>query len=163
MATDVRQLSRNTQILLALAVLAFIFTFLPFDGVHTHGFDANRNAWHGFTGVVGCLLVLATLLLLLVLTFAADNLPRIALSWNVIVLATSALAALFFILRWIVLPSESAFGVTISDELQWAGYIEIILCIAMAVFAFLLARESGDAMPWEGRTTGGGTSVPPSA
>jgi hypothetical protein len=158
---DIKSLPRNTQILLATTVLAFIFTFLPFDGVHVSGVGADRNAWHGFTGVVGSLLVLVTLVVVLLQTFAAQNLPSISMSWNVVAFATSALATLFYILRWLFLPSEKAFGVTISDELQWAGYILIILCAVTAVFAFLRTKEAGDAMPWDNR--GGGAAPPPPA
>ena len=156
---DIKNLPRNTQILLGAAVLAFIFTRLPFDGVHVGGVGADRNAWHGFTGVVGCLLVVAALIVLLVQTFALQNLPSVSMSWNVIVLGLSALATLFFILRWIVLPSEKVFGTTISDELQWAGYILIILCAVMTVFAYLRTKEAGDAMPWDNR----GSATPPPA
>ena len=158
---DIKNLPRNTQIMLGAAVLAFIFTFLPFDGVHSHGFGVDRNAWHGFTGVVGCLFVLATLLVLLMQTFAADSLPEIPASWNVVALALSGLATIFFILRWIVLPSETAFGITISDSLQWGGYLEILLCIVVTAFAFMRLRESGEALPWD--TRGSAATPPPAA
>jgi hypothetical protein len=158
---DLRQLPRNTQIMLGAAILAFVFTFLPFDGVHSHGFGVDRNAWHGFTGVVGCLLVLATLVVLLGQTFAAESLPEIPASWNVVAVALSGLAVIFFILRWLVLPSETAFGITISDSLQWGGYIEILLCIVVTAFALMRLRESGDAMPWAPR--GEAAPQPPAA
>jgi len=159
--SDIKNLPRNTQIMLGAAILAFIFTLLPFDGVHSHGFGVNRNAWHGFTGVVGSLLVLATLLLLLAQTFAPRSLPETPASWNVVAVALSGLAALFFIIRWISLPSESAFGITISDSLQWGGYILILLCIVITVLAFLRVREAGEPMPWAQH--GGAAPQPPAA
>jgi hypothetical protein len=153
MAVDLKALPRNDQILLGAAALAFIFTFLPFDGIHSHGVGANESAWHGAPGVLACLCVVLALVIALAQTFAAENLPKLAVSWNMVLTGLGALAVILYVIRWLTLPSNSVFGVSYSVTLQWGGYVEIVLCVVFTAFAFMRVRESGEAMPWENRGT----------
>jgi hypothetical protein len=71
------------------------------------------------------------------------------------------LAFVFFIIRWLTLPSHD-FGVaSASFNLAWGGYVLLILNLVMIAFGYLAMREAGEAMPWENR--GGGTATPPPA
>lgn len=156
---DIKALPRNTQMLLATGLLAFIATFFPFDGIHFRGLGANENAWNGVAGVLGALAITLAFAVAVGQAFAATSLPKLGVSWTFLTAGLGAAASLLFVIHWIALPSENVFGVHFGLSLQWGGYIEIISCIVFTAVAVALLRESGEAMPWEG----GGTAAPPSA
>jgi hypothetical protein len=153
---DVRTLPRETQILLGVAVLAFIGTFLPFDGIHLHGVGANEDAWHGVAGVLGSLAITLALAVAAGQVFAAASMPLLSVSWNFVLTAFAALATVLFVVHWIALPGEDLLGVHYGLSLQWGGYVEILLCIGLTVLAAMRLRETGETMPWAK-----GASAPP--
>lgn len=157
---DLKNLPRNTQILLGVGLLAFIATFFPFDGIHEHGFGADENAWNGVAGVLGALAITLGLVAAVAQTLAAESMPKLGVSWSFIMAALGAFATLMFIIHWIALPSDTVFGVHFGLSLQWGGYLEIILCIVFTAVAGMMLRESGEAMPWANH---GGTAAPPAA
>lgn len=146
--------SRNEQLFLGGALLAFIFTFLPFEGVSFEGHSASESAWHG-VAVLACLLVLVALVASAVSVFAKSSVPDLPVSLNLVATGAMALAVLFFIIRWLTLPSYF----TISEKLFWGGYILLIITIATTVIGVMKMRDAGESMPWENR--GGGSSTPP--
>jgi hypothetical protein len=162
MATDVRQLPRNDQAVLGAGVLAFIFSLIPvYYGITGAGpFNHSVNAWHGWN-VLALLLILVATLIAAAQVFAASSVPEVPVSLNFVVAAACGLGTLILIIRSFTLDSESSGGASIG--LRWGAYVLMILCVVQAVFAFLRLRESGDAMPWEGRSgaTGGGDSAAP--
>jgi hypothetical protein len=148
--TDLRSLPRETQVMLAAAVLAFIATFLPFDGIHIHGVGGNENAWNGIAGVFGSLAVVAAAAVVAGMVLAPTSVPALRVSWNFIVAALAAFASLMFIIHWIALPSSDFLGIHYGLSLQWGGYIEILACLVLTALAVLRLRASGEAMPWAG-------------
>jgi hypothetical protein len=149
---------RELQALLAVAALAFIGTFFPFDGIHFHGVGANENAWHGIAGVLGALAVTLAAVAIFVQVFAASSMPALSVSWNFIVAALAAFATVMFIIHWIALPHDDFLGQRFGLSLQWGGYLEIIFCIVLTVLAVMRLRAAGEAMPWAGHS-----SAPPAA
>jgi hypothetical protein len=155
--TDLRSLPRETQWMLGAALVAFIATFLPFDGIHIHGIGGNESAWNGIAGVLGSLAVVAAAAVIAVLVFARANLPVLKVTWNFLVAALAGFAALMFIIHWIALPSSDFLGVHYGLSLQWGGYIEILACLVLTVLAVLRLRASGEPMPWAAH----GAGMPP--
>jgi len=147
---DITTLPRNTQLLLATGLLAFIATFFPFDGIHLHGLGADENAWNGVAGVLGALAITLGFAVAVGQTFAVASMPKLGVSWTFLTAGLGGVATLLFIIHWIALPSENVFGFHFGLSLQWGGYVEIILCIAFTVLAVAMLRESGEAMPWDG-------------
>ena len=161
--SDLTSLPRIDQAFLGLGLLVFIASFLPwygysfnleFAGVKSSGSDST-NAWHGLAAF-GLLLLIAASAIVIVQLFADATLPRMALSWNVVVLVLTLLGTLFVLVRSFDLPSASGPGV--DEGLRWGGYLLIIACVAMSVVAFLRFRASGEALPWDRR---GDSPVPP--
>lgn len=141
-------LSRNDQLFLGGSLLAFICTFLPFDGISEDGFSASENAWHGI-GVLACILVLLALIAAIANAFAAASVPQLPVSMNVLTLGLMALAFVFFIIRWLTLPSYSGFGIHIGLSLHWGGYVTLIVTALTAAVGFLRFRDSGETAPWQ--------------
>jgi hypothetical protein len=146
-------LGRNDQLFLGGVLLTFICTFLPFDGISIGGQSASESAWHGI-GVLACILVLLVLIVAAVGAFAPSSLPELPVSLRFVEAAGMALAVLFFVIRWLTLPSFF----TVHLHLHWGGYVTLVVAIITTVIAVMRLRESGDAMPWENR---GGAAPPP--
>lgn len=160
MATDVRQLPRNDQGVLAAGVLAFIFSLIPsYYGLTGAGpFDDSVNAWHGWN-VIALLLILAATLIAAAQVFRAPSLPDVPVSLNFVVLAASGVGTLILIIRSFTLESKSAGGASIG--LEWSAYVLMILCVVQVAFAAMRFRESGEALPWQNRAGGDAAAPPP--
>lgn len=160
MATDLRELPRNDQGVLAAGVLVFIASFFPFYGasVHAAGIGASTSvtSWHSYATLAVILLLAATVAAAAQL-FAAESLPTLPVSWNVVVAALSALGTLLYILRAFTLDSGSALG--FDYGLRWGAYVVMVLAIAQTAFAVIRLRESGETMPWQHH----GPAAPPVA
>lgn len=152
MATsDLRSLPRNDLGVIAAGALALIVSFLPYYGASSDipgigHFSANVNAWHG-TALVGMLLVVAAAAVAAAQAFAAQSLPRITVSWNLVVLALSALGAVLIVIRSFTLPSGSGLG--IDYGIRYGGWLLIICAVVQAVFAALRFRATGESLPWQ--------------
>lgn len=151
---DIRTLPRNDQALLGLGLLAFIVSFFPYYGWN-HGFG-SVNAWHQWA-LVGMLLILASTIVAAIQVFSTQTLPRLAVSWNVLVAGLSVLGAICIVIRSLTLPSGTFFGASIG--LRWGGWLLIIVAILHAIVAVLRLRASGEPMPWAAR----GAPPPPPA
>ena len=165
-SSDFRQLGRNDQLFLGAGVLVFIASFLPwygvsynlsFAGVKSSG-SASINAWHSYA-TLGLLLILAATVVAAVRMFAADTLPDLPVSWNLIVMGLSVVGALLVVIRSLNLPSASGPGTDVG--LRWGGWILLIACVAHAALAVLRMREAGESMPWVHH--GGAAPHPPAA
>jgi hypothetical protein len=147
---DLRQLPRNDLGVLAAGALAFIVSFFPYYGASAKAggfsYSVSVNAWHG-TALLGMLLVVAAAIVAAIIAFSPDTLPKMSLSWNVVVLGLSLLGTLLVIIRSFTLPSASGPGVDYG--LRWGGWLLIIVCVVQSVFAFLRFRDTGEAMPWQ--------------
>jgi hypothetical protein len=151
-------LARNDQLFLGGALLAFICTFLPYDGISAGGFSASENGWHGI-GFLACLLVLIALGIAAVGAFAASSVPELPVSLNMVTAGAEVLAVLFFVIHWLTLPSYGGFGVHVGLSLRWGGYATIIVTAATAVIGVMRLLASGEPMPW--KKTGGAAAPPP--
>ena len=143
-------LSKGNKLILGGGVLLFIDTFLPWQKVSV-GFggasiSATANAWHGFWGVVMCLLVIVLLL------WAGARTFGIALPVNVPAgLTTLALGGLVFLFALIKVLADNYRG--------WAGWVGIVLAAGVAVGAWFAFQDSGEALP---KVAKAGVPAPPS-
>ncbi len=155
---QLKGLSIGRQVILAAGVLLFIDTFFAWQkvsfkiaGVTT--VSATANAWHGFWGVVLCLLTIVIVLWVGAQAFG------VALPANVpdglATLALGGLIVLFAVLKNLT-----------DDYSAWASYVGIVLGALVAAGAWLTFQASGESLPRMPATAGGGsagTSTPPPA
>src|SRR5690242_9484565 len=123
-SSDFRQLGRNEHLFLGVGLLVFIASFLPwygvsynlnFAGIKSSG-SASINAWHSYA-TLGLLLILASTIVAAVMVLAADSLPELPVSWNVVVMGLSVVGALLVVVRSLNLPSASGPGASVG--LRW--------------------------------------------
>jgi hypothetical protein len=143
-------LSKGNKLILGGGVLLFIDTFLPWQkvsfGIGGASVSATANAWHGFWGVVLCLLVIV------LLAWAVAGALGIALPANVPQgLATLAVGGLVFLFALLKTLTESYRG--------WASWVGIVLAAAVAVGAWFAFQDSGESLPK--MPTAGATASPP--
>jgi hypothetical protein len=152
---DLKGIGRNDQIFLGAGVLCFIFTFISWGKVSVSDFGSGTfTAWHGI-GTLAALLVLVAIVVGAMNLFSPSTLSQLPVSGRFIALAAAALAFVFFIIRWLTLPSG---GPGVSVGLSWGGYVDLILCLAMIAGAFLGLQAAGESLPWQG-----GAATPPAA
>jgi hypothetical protein len=150
-------LTRNDQIFLGAGVLTFIFSFIDFaklkvSGNGFGGVGGSISAWHG-VGTLAALLILVAVVVAAVTVFAASSMPDLPVTPRFIALAAAALGFIFFVIRWLTLPSDSGFGVSAGFHLAWGGYVTLILNLVMIAVGFLAFKAAGEAFPWEGRAS----------
>lgn len=105
-------------------------------------FSSGQNAWVSYA-TLGMLLVLLATAAVAVKAFAASSVPD-NIPMNLIALAAGALGALLLILRAFTY-SGGVPGVSVGPG--WSGWLLFISSIALAVFAFLAFKDSGEKLP----------------
>jgi hypothetical protein len=122
------------KLVLGAGVLLFIDTFLQWQQVSFGPISAGRNAWHGFWGVLMCLMVIALLLWTVARVFG------VALPGNepdgLVTLALGVLIPLFALLKAIT-----------DDAVHWPAWVGVILGAVVAYGAWLVFSESGEKLP----------------
>jgi hypothetical protein len=131
---QLKGLSLGRKLVLGGGALLFVDTFLPWQSFSVGPFSASRNAWHGFWGVLLCLLTIV------LLAWVAARAFGVALPANVpdglVTLGLGVVIVLFAVLK------------NLTDDFSaWASYVGIVLAAAVAVGAWLLFQESGEALP----------------
>lgn len=151
--TDFKDVPVYDQGILGIGVVALIVSFFPYYGasVNAAGLHASAsvNAWHGWA-FLGIVLIFLATALVAIENFSRDPLPRLAVSWTVIVAAMSVLGAICVFLRSVTLPHGSTFGVTYG--VRFGGILLIVVCAAHAVVSVLKLLRSGEQMPWANRS-----------
>jgi fatty acid desaturase len=131
---QLKGLPLGRQLILGAGVLLFIDTFLQWQQVSFGPISAGRNAWHGFWGVLMCLMVIALLL------WSAARAFGVALPAQVpdglVTLALGVLIPLFALLKAIT-----------DDAVHWPAWIGVILGAAVAYGAWLVFAASGEKLP----------------
>jgi hypothetical protein len=157
-------LGRNDRVFLGATLLALIFSFIDFahftvSGVSIGGLGGNASisAWHGI-GTLAGLLVLVALVVGVMAVLAPGPLAQLPVSGRLIAVAAMVLALIFFLIRWVSLPSESFGGQSAGFSLAWGGYVTLVLTIVAIVFGYLALKGAGEALPWEKQ---GGAATPP--
>jgi hypothetical protein len=154
-------LGRNDQLFLGGALLTLIFSFIAFAHFSVSGFGSlgstTISAWHGI-GTLAGLLILVALVVGALVALSPSTLDQLPVSGRLVAVGAAALALLFFIIRWLTLPSDNIAGHHYGFSLYWGGYITLILNIVTVVVGFMGLKAAGESMPWENR---GGTATPP--
>jgi hypothetical protein len=129
---NARPLGRK--LVLGAGVLLFIDTFLQWQQVSFGPISAGRNAWHGFWGVLMCLMVIVLLL------WTAARAFDVALPANIpdglVTLALGVLIPVFALLKAIT-----------DDAVHWPAWIGVLLGAAVAYGAWLVFSASGEKLP----------------
>jgi hypothetical protein len=122
------------KLVLGAGVLLFIDTFLQWQQVSFGPISAGRNAWHGFWGVLMCLMVVA------LLAWTVARAFDVALPGNVpdglVTLALGVLIPLFALLKAIT-----------DDAVHWPAWIGVLLGAVVAYGAWLVFAASGEKLP----------------
>ena len=139
-----KALSRETQVLLAAAVLLFIISFFDWPPVSAAGITGGPSAWLG-VGVVAGLLVVAFLLWEAARLFRVE-IPLGELSPGLISVALALLVVLFTVITFL----------THNEYRHWPAWVGLVLAIVIAVVAVLRARNEGVQIPDVGGRPGAG-------
>lgn len=127
------------QLLLGAGALLLIDTFLAWQKVEVKisdvgSIEATANAWHGFFGVIMCLAVIVLLVLVAAKTFGVAIPPVIPFGLTTLGLGVLILA--FAVLKNLV-----------DDYSAWASYVGIVLAALVALGAWRVFDETGEALP----------------
>jgi hypothetical protein len=136
---QVKNLSRETQVVLGCAVLFLIISFLDwqqvsFSSTFVSG-SVGLNLWHGI-GVVAGLLVIALLIWEVVRLFGV-NTPTGNVTEGHVSIALALALALFTVIAFF----------DKSTARHWPAWIGLILALLIAVAAVIRAREEGVQLP----------------
>jgi hypothetical protein len=143
---DFKSLSRDDQIFLGAGLLAFIFSFIEFAHISFDGIGNTISAWHG-VGVLAGLLLLLAVAAGAAVVFAPASLAALPIPGRLLATGLAALALVFFVVRWLTLPSANGFGIHVGYSLYWGGYVLLVLTIATVVSGFLGMKANGVALP----------------
>jgi hypothetical protein len=147
-APSLSTIAREDLLFLIAGVLAFIFSFIDFAHIDVSGVGtvsgSSISAWHG-TGAIGGVLVLLSVGTAALTVFSPGSLDDLPLPARVIAEGLAALALLFFIIRWLTLPSTSFFGQHFGYVLAWGGYVTLILVVVQIIVGFFAIRAAGDS------------------
>lgn len=122
------------QLLLGAGVLMLVFTFLPWQKVDISVISVSRNAWHGFWGVVMCLMVIVLLVLVAAKTFGVALPPVIPFGLTTLALGVAILV--FAVLK------------NLTDDFSaWGSYLGIVVSAFLALGAWRVFAESGEKLP----------------
>ena len=122
------------KLVLGAGVLLFIDTFLQWQQVSFGPISAGRNAWHGFWGILMCLMVIAIVL------WTAARAFNVALPQQVPDgLATLALGVL--------IPIFALLKAITDDFVHWPAWIGVILGAVIAYGAWQVFAASGEKLP----------------
>ncbi len=145
--------------------ISFILSFIPSyvtvsvdSDIAGVDFSEGTNAWKSYA-TLGILLVILATAAIAVKVFAPQVVPA-EIPLNLIAAAAAGLGALLLILR-AVFPGDTGggFGVEVNAGPGWSGYLLFLSAIALAVFAGLGFKESGEKLPNYGNQ--GGPGQPP--
>ena len=131
-------LSLGRKIVLAGCVLLLIDSFLDWQHVNVGvagvvSVSAGQSAWHGFWGVVLCLLVVALIAWILGRAFGVVPAP---VPEGVTTLAAAALLPVLVLLKVIT-----------DDFVHWPAYVGLVLAVAVAYGGWLVFADSGEELP----------------
>ena len=153
---QLQALPLSRKLILGGGILLLIDSFLDWQQVSFGGISGGQSAWHGFWGVVLCLMTIVLLAGAVATMFGVQipaNVPQ-----GLIALALGVLTLLFAIIK-----------VISDDYVHWPAYVGIILAAVVAYGTWLAFQESGEALPnWQQRMTpagagSAGTTAPPPA
>ena len=141
-----RNVGRNDLVVMAVGVLAFIDSFLPWYGIKGGG--PSVSAWNsGFGAWFACLLLVFTAVSVAARVFAGRNTGAVGttnVSWTLINLAVPVIAVIIVLLRWVTYPSLGGFA-----GARVGTYVGLILAIVQSVFAWFSFASSGERLPWQ--------------
>jgi hypothetical protein len=161
---SIHDIERNDLVFLVAGFLAFIFSFIDFAHFSVSGVGSiagsSISAWHGVGALAG-LLVLISVALGAVVVLAPASVEALPMSARVIAVGLAVVALLFFVIRWLTLPSANILGQHYGYSLAWGGYVTLILVIVQIVFGALAVRESGDSLAWQQPASGGAAPAAP--
>lgn len=161
MAVDVSSINRSDLGALVAGGLIFILSFMPawvtvdVEGTATDLFsasagDAGINAWQGVNVLALLLLLLATAAVA-VKVFAPQALPpSLPVGLGVVAAGLAGLGTFILVIRTLTtFESSDTMGMTVSAGPGWSGWLLMIAAVALAVFAALGFKESGEPLPWK--------------
>ena len=158
---DLKQISRNDQGIVGTGGIAFVASFLPYWGWSAGGFSASTSAWTGYA-ILGLLLLFAAAGITALRVFGKATMPTLPIGPNLLVAALASLGALLVILRGFTYPSVHTQGGSVG--VMWGGYILMLCSVAMAVFAVMNFRASGEKLAWDSsamaNAAGGSVATP---
>ena len=131
---QLKALPLGRQLILGAGVLLFIDTLLHWQEVSFGSISAGRNAWHGFWGILMCLMVIAIVLWTAARAFNV-SLPE-QVPDGLVTLALGVLIPVFALIK------------AISDSyVHWPAWAGVILGAVIAYGAWQVFAASGEKLP----------------
>jgi hypothetical protein len=141
-----RNVATNDLGIMGGAVALFIFSFIPWFGVH--GYGGGGKAWDvGFLAWFGVLLGIAAGILVVLRVFANVQLPTLQVGWNLIVLGLAGLSFLFILLKMIIGYKVGVLGFHVKLDRKAGLFLGLIASAVQTYFAFAAFKLSGEALP----------------
>ena len=135
-------------------VLAFLFSLFHYYKYSVGGISVTASAWHGFFGWFAALLALAGAAVVAAQIFAKHiSLPVPA---RTLCLGLFAVATLCVLLALAIVPGGSLTG--LNKGHGFAYWVSLIVIVAGLVLSFLRLKATGGSLPWEKKSTAGGTT-----
>jgi hypothetical protein len=131
---QLKALPLGRQLILGAGVLLFIDTLLDWQQVSFGSASVGANAWHGFWGVVMCLMVIALVLWTAARAFNI-TLPE-QVPDGLVTLALGVLIPVFALLKAIT-----------DDAVHWPAWLGVILGAVIAYGAWQVFAASGEKLP----------------
>ncbi len=132
------KVSMGRRVLLGSAVVLFIWSFFPWNGVSVGIFSVSWSAWHGWGTFMGIVLIILlaweALLLVQVVSPETLKLPELPVKPALISLALGALTVLLGVIRVFEYSAK-----------KWEIWIALLILIALAAGVFLRFQEEGGA------------------
>jgi hypothetical protein len=146
-------LPTSRKLILGAGTLLFIDSFFAWQKVEVKiggvaVVSAKANAWHGFWGVLLCLMTIA--IVAWVAARALGVALPVAVPDGIAILALGVLILLFALLKNLT-----------DDYSAWASYVGIVLAAGVAVGSWLAFQESGESLPQMGTSSGSAPPAPP--
>jgi hypothetical protein len=132
-------LPTSRKLILGAGALLFVDSFFAWQKVEVKfagvtAVSATANAWHGFWGVLLCLMTIA------LVAWVAARAFGVALPSGVpdglAILVLGALILLFAVLKTLI-----------DDYSAWASYVGIVLAAGVALGSWRAFQESGESLP----------------
>jgi hypothetical protein len=147
-----RNVGRNDLVVMAVGVLAFIDSFLPWYGVNGFG---TASAWNsGFGAWFACILMVFVGVSVAARVFGGRNTGSVGsvgstnVTWNLINLAVPVVAVIVILLRWVTYP-DAPKALNLDPGARFGLYLGLILAIVQAVFSYFSFLASGERLPWQ--------------
>lgn len=143
---DINSIKGNDRYIAGGGVVVLIASFLPWYGASFGGFSSSVSGWSaGAWAVLGILLCIAAAGYVVARSMGQLDDLTLPIGPALLVLGLAGLGALFFLIRWLTLPSGGSAGFNYGPRIGL--FLGLAAALAQAAFAGMSFRSSGEKLP----------------